>query len=389
MPSAQVVTIDYLGQPLTFRYQGWATLGANRRLTDDEYLTACRLADRVAELKSAGGLPAAAGAIGEGANAWSGILAGGWNPLFAKDRRHFDCLRLFCQPFTGFDQIDNSPGGTARTVLPDDAEDLLRRHQGVFHGSVLMLADHRRLPDVAKIRLPLVFGEVGPVGNGMVLSYDAWCLQMEMNGLFGSGVIGYLQGQAARASRVTVADIGSGFGGLAFQIGRTQPAGAFRFVAIDLPDSLLFAAIYLTTLWKDRPTYLAVPEGYLSTRTWTIIPRLPDDFAAVFVVTKLAERVLRELMPLDLIVNFRSMQEMSDAQVEEYGALARATLGERGLLYEQNAITRGTDRDVKAILGGIMPFGGLIEDTDPSHRDHGLVSLWSNQPIRLVRPATP
>ena len=384
------VTVNFRGEPLTFRYAGHLTPAGNRRLTDAEYRTACVLADLIGELKSpaaAAPAPEFAPDISSGGNAWSGDLAGGWHPLFRKDRLHFEHLRLLCQPFTGFDPIGNTLDGRAPAAIPADIEERLQRHTNVSIAMMELLVAQRRLPGYARVRLPGVLGEAGAICDGVVTSYDAWSLQTQLNGLYGSGVLGRLREQSGRGRPVTVVDIGSGFGGLGYQLGQALSPGRQRFVAIDLPDSLLFAAIYLSLLWEGQPTYVATPDGYVSTETWQTSGRLPDDFAGVFVVTHLAERVLRELRPVDLILNFRSMQEMSDAQVRQYGELARSSIGDHGLLYEQNELVRTVDRDVKAILGGILPEGGVIAETDPPHRAMGTASLWSNRPISLSRPA--
>lgn len=386
------ITVNFRGEPLTFRYAGHLTPAGNRRLTDAEYRTASSLADLVAGLRSpAAGAAASALApdIAAGDNAWAGDLAGGWHPLYRKDRRHFEHLRLLCQPFTGFDPISNTLDGRAPATIPDDVDERLQHHTNVSIAMMELLAAQRRLPDYARVQLPGFLGEAGPVCDGVIASYDAWSLQTQMNGLYGSGLLGRLRQESAEGRPVTVVDIGSGFGGLGYQLGQALAPGRQRFVAVDLPDSLLFAAIYLSLLWAGQPTYVATPDGYVSTETWRTIQRLPDSFAGVFVVTHLAERVLGELRPVDLVLNFRSMQEMSDAQVRQYGELARAVIGDRGLLYEQNELRRAVDRDVKTILGGILPVGGVIEETDPPHRAMGTASLWSNRPIALTRPAPP
>jgi hypothetical protein len=374
------LTAEHRGHHVTFRYDGLATPARGRRLTDDEYRTACRLADRIGQLKE---MPSRSDTtISAGANAWN--AKGAWHPLFGKDRWHFDHLRLFCQPFTGFDIVSNRPDGPVPTEIPPDIDDRLQRKGEVFEGMVGLVAERRRVPEYAKVRLPLIFGEAGPMCDGMLSSCDASSLQAQMNGLYGSGVLDRLRHQVLEGGGATVVEIGSGFGGLGYQLGRTLPPSAMRYVAVDLPDSLLFAAIYLSCLWADRPTYLAVPEGYLSTRTWETTETLPETFAALFVASSLADRVLGDLKPINLILNFRSMQEMSDEQVAHYGRLARETLGPDGLLYEQNAVGRSFDRDVKAILGGIFPFGGALPDTDPPPLS--AAGLWSNRAIELTRP---
>ncbi|MBI1778634.1 MAG: hypothetical protein HYR63_25110 [Proteobacteria bacterium] len=384
-----MITVDFAGQKLSMRLDGLMTPARNRRLADSEYETACWLADRVAELKAAAPETierlALDAAVANPANNWAS-LAATWHPLYGKSRRDIEHLRLYCQPFTGFDPIRGDIHGVSPESLPADLEGQLHaKNQNLTIHSTTLISDRRRLPEYARVRLPPVFGEVGLVIDGVLAGYDAWSLQTQMNGLFGSGALRYLRERAAAKGAVTIADIGSGFGGFGYQLGRALPAKGLRFVAVDLPDSLIFAAIYLAALWDDRPNYLAVPGGYLSVSTGELGPRLPEDFGAVFVANFLAERVLDELKPVDAMLNFRSMQEMSDAQIAHYAELARAVIGDEGLLYEQNGTSRTTDRDVKTILGNIFPEGGPLPETDPPHRGMAPASLWSNRPLP-IRP---
>jgi hypothetical protein len=375
------VTVDFHGQPMTFRFSGHLTPSGGRPLGAREIETAHKIADRIGDLRLA-----PVSGLAKGANNWAGSEAAEWHPYFDKGARRFEHLRLFCQPFTGYDPIDNVTRGDPPKSIPPDIDARLSSRAEVSIRTLELLSDQRRLPDRLRVRMPMVLGESGPICDGIVASYDAWTLQNQINGLYGSGVIDRLDERVRSNGHVTVADIGSGFGGLAYQLARALPAGKIRLVAIDLPNSLLFAALYLATLWADRPMYLLTPEGYLSIATWQAAASPPDDFAAIFVPNYLAERVLTDLRPVDLITNFRSMQEMSDEQVQDYGRLARKTLGYAGILYEQNDMTRAIDRDVKAILGKIMSSGGVLPETDPPHRSLGIVSVWSNRRIDLARP---
>lgn len=383
---ATPVTVNFRGQPFSFRFHGHVSPAVNRQLDEREQARAHLLADRIGELRAAA--PGFDSEIAKGANNWAGAMAGGWHPFFDKATRRFDHLRLFCQPFTGFDPIDNTLRGEAPRSIPADVDTRIGAHVNISIAMIELLSDQRRLPERIRVRLPAIFGESGPVCDGIVASYDSWSLQKQMNGLYGSGVLSRLEAHASRNGKATIVDIGSGFGGLLYQLAQALPSQKLRLVAVDLPDSLLFATVYLSTLWVDRHTYIATPDGYLSTATWQTTKALPEDFAVVFAPNYLAEPVVRSLGPVDLITNFRSMQEMSDEQVAHYGALARESLGDDGLLYEQNDMTRSIDRDVKAILAKVLPHGSVIAETDPEHRPMGQVSVWSNRPVELTRPTS-
>jgi len=318
------ITVDFFGERVTFRYAGHVTPAGNRRLSPEDQDRIGRLADRIAELRrrarSDEGL---ASPVDLGAKSWGETYSTEWHPFFDPAKRRFEYLRLYCPPFTGFDALTNQIHGNPPEGIPEDVDRRLLGLASISPQMVDFVLDQRQLPEQMRVQLPLVFGESGAILDGTIASYDSWSLQKQLNGLQGSGVLRHLAEAASRRGQATIADIGSGFGGLVYQLVRAMAPARVRVVAIDLPESLVFAAAYLNALWADRPTYLATPEGYLSTTSWRPVTTLPEDFAAVFVVNYLASKVLRELAPLDLILNFRSMQEMSDAQVGHYGRIAR------------------------------------------------------------------
>ncbi len=105
--------------------------------------------------------------------------------------------------------------------------------------------------------------------------------------------------------RVTVVEIGAGWGGLAYQFKTLFPNTTY--VIVDLPPTLLFSIVYLKAVFPDST---AAIYGETSPEAWFTGPDAPD---FVF-VPAFAARDLQVPTP-DLAVNVASFQEMTNEQV--------------------------------------------------------------------------
>jgi hypothetical protein len=118
---------------------------------------------------------------------------------------------------------------------------------------------------------------------------------------------GEVLGQFRDATRRVVIEIGSGWGGFAYQFHSLFPGNCY--VLVDLPELFLFSAVYLTTLFPD-----AQVAFWDDTR-----PLEPDevaDYNFVFVPHTAFEGMRFE--DVALAVNMVSFQEMTTAQVTGY-----------------------------------------------------------------------
>lgn len=109
-------------------------------------------------------------------------------------------------------------------------------------------------------------------------------------------------------SRRTALEIGAGWGGFAYQFKTLFPNTTY--VIVDLPQTMLFSATYLRSIWPDAKTmfYGAVPDSEFAERCGGC------DF--VFVPHYAFPRVA--LPKLDLAINMVSFQEMTSEQVAGY-----------------------------------------------------------------------
>ena len=108
--------------------------------------------------------------------------------------------------------------------------------------------------------------------------------------------------------RVTVVEIGAGWGGLAYQFKTLFPNTTY--VIVDLPPTLLFSMVYLKAMFPDST---AAIYGETSTEALFTGPDAPD---FVFVPAFAAGDI--RLPTPDLALNIASFQEMTDAQVTGY-----------------------------------------------------------------------
>ena len=75
-------------------------------------------------------------------------------------------------------------------------------------------------------------------------NHDTYSYQERLNLLFESGIIDFLRERAAKNGHVNIVEIGGGYGGLAHGIAQILK-GRLNYYICDLPESLLFAALYL------------------------------------------------------------------------------------------------------------------------------------------------
>ena len=122
-----------------------------------------------------------------------------------------------------------------------------------------------------------------------------------------------------------VLEIGAGYGGLAYHLSKIVPKA--KYVIVDLPETLLFAASYLTIACPERSLYLYDSKN--------IRAACSTDFAGYDFVL-LPTYALRYLNNLrfHLALNVGSFQEMNCEQLDTYLDFLKPRLS--GVLYSQN-----------------------------------------------------
>jgi hypothetical protein len=100
-----------------------------------------------------------------------------------------------------------------------------------------------RLPGYLRIGPPAKFGEVGWSVDGVIVNHDTWAYYERLLLLYRAGI---LDGESPKClhAGAAVLEIGSGYGALAWYIMQAVPA--IKYTALDLPESLIYAAIYLS-----------------------------------------------------------------------------------------------------------------------------------------------
>lgn len=159
--------------------------------------------------------------------------------------------------------------------------------------------------------------------GGRFVSGDILRFQRAVNALFKSGVFSELENNGRRN---VVLEIGAGYGGLAHHL--SAILGNATAVIVDLPETLLYSASYLSLLNPTKRIYFYEPENFeefihsdaVNSTDFILLPNYKLDR-------------LRHLR-FDLAVNVASFQEMRTGQVQTYLDFIRETC--RGVLYSCN-----------------------------------------------------
>jgi glycosyltransferase involved in cell wall biosynthesis len=171
--------------------------------------------------------------------------------------------------------------------------------------------------------------------------------------LVGMRLAGVLETLAPATGRATVLEIGGGWGGLAYQIRTLVPS--VRYVIVDFPELFLFSATYLRTVCPDAKVVLLEPDSPEDA---------VEDADIVCVPNTLAGRAAAYAP--DLLLNVASFQEMTDAQVSAYAALAHGAGCPR--LYSLNRERSGHNHELTGVSGCLAPYYDLeqvrVLDTD-------------------------
>lgn len=120
---------------------------------------------------------------------------------------------------------------------------------------------------------------------------------------------GLLEGFSAQdEQRRVVLEIGGGWGALSYQFKTLFPAACY--VIVDLPQTLIFSATYLRTLFPESRAFIYGDNG---------IKGLPEDYESYdFIFLPHFAFPRARLAGIDLAINTVSFQEMTSEQVRAY-----------------------------------------------------------------------
>ena len=155
--------------------------------------------------------------------------------------------------------------------------------------------------------------------------------------LIGLDKAGFIE-PVRNADRPVVVEIGSGWGGFAYQFKTLFPKTSY--VLVDLPHSLLLAATYIQALFPDAHIYLGN-----SIQSYAQVDFSQYDF--IF-VPNTAWGTLRK-QRIDLAMNMISFQEMTDEQVRSY--VSRQADFECPRLYSLNRDRSPNNSEISVVIG--------------------------------------
>lgn len=191
------------------------------------------------------------------------------------------------------------------------------------------------LPQELILRPPRIMGEIGWEIDGGIVNEDVLMYQGHLTALYDCGAIDFLRSKP----EIRILEIGAGYGGLAYGIWRFFSPNAFHI--LDLPESLVSSAVYLTLACGLNESGRAIYDGSTSTA-------LADASKKFVFLPNYLLSDLEKAAPYDLVINTGSFGEMSREQVGKYAEVLVHLLKPDGVIYEAN---QDTWVPVSSILG--------------------------------------
>jgi tetratricopeptide (TPR) repeat protein len=305
----------------------------------------------------------------------------GYKQLLGGNRENITHLRLFSQIFTGYRLIDmkDSRGSHIPLGVPqalDQSLEVIAGRRDEFVERYAMAI--KKLPPFLHISPPRKFGEIGWVYDGKIVNRDTYAYLERLALLYESGLLNPVSPiSLLQRESLNILEIGAGYGGLAFYLKKLLPQA--RYYIIDLPESLIYSAIYLSVLFQDEENLLIRPyesNGAIKQK----------QMGFTFLPNYLFPRLSREGVKIDLAINTLSMSEMSKDQVREYCHHIKNMIGENGFFFEQNQDNR---------ICGNLNASDIIAEYFPLRQDlgkdfypgltQGSAHLWRNSLHARVR----
>lgn len=275
-------------------------------------------------------------------------------------------LRLYSQAFSGYQLATLSPAvhrPWIKEKLPLNYDDFLKMLVSSPDESLIKsmkILSH--LPQEYRISFPVKFGEIGWIANNMIFNKDYYMYLERICLLYESGILPKLK-ELSEAKTVTILEIGSGFGGLAYLIKKIIPNS--KIILIDIPESLVFSYIYLATLFSDNEHQLieSLEQSISHNAGFTYIPN--------FNIPNFND------VKIDLAINTLSFAEMETEQVLSYCSLIKKSLSGDGVLFEQNFNTSpNSPKNLFKIINQIFNTPIEIKSNIISVLEKGTPYIW-------------
>ncbi len=254
-------------------------------------------------------------------------------------------LRLYSQAFTGYQLAtleSNLSRPWIRKPLPENVDQFLRLIATDPDDSTRQIPGIcRKLPERLRISPPRKFGEIGWQVDGRILNYDSYSYLVELCLMHENGVLDAID-SISKGRPCRILEIGGGYGGLAYYLMKVH--SNVHYAIVDIPESLVFSSIYLTTLFPrlahaeindERSFELADTPGF------TFIPNFLFDG----LMTEPAAK-------FDLVINTLSFNEMTDNQIAYYSQKIKEHLRPAGMCFEHNcARPIAASKTLETIIG--------------------------------------
>jgi len=161
----------------------------------------------------------------------------------------------------------------------------------------------RGLPERYWISAPQLCGEYGHSIDGWLVNDKVLKWQGIIRDLWYNEELPRLE----KIERPVILEIGAGYGGMAHHFMTLFPEA--RYVIVDLPETLLFSASYLTMIHGENRVVLLDQDSQIA-------PDSPDGGLFLMVPNFLLPSL--SSLHFDLAMNMDSFQEMTESQVTEY-----------------------------------------------------------------------
>lgn len=232
--------------------------------------------------------------------------------------------------------------------------------------------DHiRNVPSRYIVQTPRMFGEIGLDINGVLVHTDVMLCQSRINGMYCSGILEKIEQDIKARGRARILEIGAGYGALAYALQRIFD-DRLEYIAVDLPSSLWYSAIYLSILAGGEDCHLLKSDE-----------TPPEHFRNLFISNHLLDRALPALGTIDVAINTMSFSEMSAGQIRYYGNAIKQLIGRDGLLFEENAAPHAHHVDNKAIFAEIFPYRVKVS-SDTVTTKNWCQDVWANRYLGTI-----
>lgn len=313
------------------------------------------------------------------------LPSGNWTPrenYFLRAYRHvrdggyevLNRLRFFVRAFSGYNllRLTSAFSQTPVTEIPADHDQWLKANRAEPDEWVaLWIKFSEKVPRGLRFSPPATLGEIGWRVDGVVVNHDTYVYQERINILYEAGVLDWLQ-RLGRAPRIL--EVGGGYGALAFALRRIFPSASYTIC--DLPESLMFAGLYLTLCEQDDTRLFDLEGDATSDASAEGVTLLPN---------YMLHRLLERGASFDLVVNTLSMSEMTEAQVEAYAEAIGRLIGQAGVFFEQNQNNKALGLiDCKEYIRRHIPWSCRLKPRLAAMTE-GRANLWANVKPAFVR----